>query len=213
MPRVRLHRCRLHRLRRAHGPRMLVARAGSLQRLRAGAGAGGMMVARRQLDLFGAPAIEPVVAGARRAIPRAAYACEICRSRCRCHDLAHVDCPEAVVFPCAAGCGRPTTRTEACKPGYCRACAHAPTAIAGGAWSVHAMMQTEGGRERLQKSGALSYTDALELGGRLHAAGARAVRLVEVDGPRPRARARPRAPAVGAGQLDMFTRKRKGRRR
>jgi hypothetical protein len=71
-------------------------------------------------------------------------------------------------------------------------------------------MRTEGG-ERLHKSGALSYSDAIALGSRLDGAGARDVRLVEAEGPRPRSRVSPhRGRPAAAAQIDMFKR-RKGR--
>jgi hypothetical protein len=167
-------------------------------------------MARRQLDLFAAPDREPApaVAGAKRAIPRAAYACTRCRSRCSCHDLEHVDCPYARAQACAGGCGRQTTEAESCRPGYCRSCAHPPPA-GQGAWRVQAMVPTQQG-ERMQRSAPLSYGDALELGRRLDRAGARGIRLVECEGPRPRSRPSPRPPPAPPGQLQMFTR-RKGR--
>ena len=139
-------------------------------------------------------------------IPAGAYRCRICWSRCRCHDKPHVECPEAEVRDCEGGCGRKTTAAESCHPGFwCRACAHAPGMM--NAFRVSSVVETEGGWKE-QLSAALSYTDALELGWKLHAAGARDVHLVESSSAtRPRNRPRRPPPATSADQLELFNKR------
>lgn len=142
-------------------------------------------------------------------IPESAYRCPICRSRCRCHDLAHVLCPTAKVRDCAGGCGRKTTAAESCHPGFwCRACAHQPGIAE--AWRVAARIETEGGWSPTY-SGPLSFTDARQLLAELERSGARDVRLVETAGRRPRSRARAPAPAAATEQIEMFNRGRGNR--
>lgn len=139
-------------------------------------------------------------------IPAGAYRCRLCWSRCRCHNLLHAECPTAEVRDCEGGCGRKTTLAESCHAGFmCRACAHAPSRL--GAWRVAALIRgTDGGWHELLTQPS-SYSDALELGSKLDAIGARDVHLVESSGPRPRNRPHRRAPAA-PGQLDMFKRRR-----
>lgn len=141
------------------------------------------------------------------AIPTSAYRCPICRSRCRCHDRPHVECPEAKVRDCAGGCGRRTTRAESCHPGFwCRACAHQPGNAE--AWRVAALIETEGGWWPTC-SAAMSYSDARHLLAQLERDGARDVHLVESGGSRPRTRRRVTPPATSPGQRDLFN-ERKG---
>lgn len=114
----------------------------------------------------------------------------------------------AEVRDCAGGCGRKTTAAESCHPGFwCRACAHAPGMV--NAWRVRALIETEGGWQE-QISEPSSYTDALELGGKLADAGAREIQLVESSGPRPRSRPHKRAPAPPADQLELLNVRNKG---
>jgi hypothetical protein len=139
-------------------------------------------------------------------IPAGAYRCRLCWSRCRCHSLPHVECPAADVRDCVGGCGRKTTSTESCHPGFwCRACAHAPGMM--NAWRVSAVVELEGGWEE-KLYGPMSYSDALELGSKLDAQGARDVHLVESSGSRPRTRPHRRPPPASPDQLDMFKRRR-----
>lgn len=141
-------------------------------------------------------------------IPAGAYRCRLCWSRCRCHDLPHLECPAAEVRDCERGCGRKTTAAESCHPGFCcRACAHAPGMM--NAWRVSSVLETQGGWNE-QLSGSMSYSDALALGQKLHDAGARDVKLVESSSTkRPRNRPRRPPPATSPDQLELFKRRRR----
>src|SRR4051812_49402253 len=98
-------------------------------------------------------------------IPAGAYRCRLCWSRCRCHNLPHVECPAAELQHCWGGCGRRTTKTESCNPGFCRACAHAPQRM--NAWRVSSLVETIHDKWEEQLSEPMSYTDALDLGWKL----------------------------------------------
>jgi hypothetical protein len=150
----------------------------------------------------------------RRAIPEAAYGCNVCRSCCDCHGAPHVQCPDARPVSCAGGCGRMTTTAESCRPGaYCRACAHEPLPQEQRqiAWKVRATIRTAAGGWRRVTSGLSSYTDARRLALRFEAADARNVELIEADGRRPRTRPATRVRPVSRQQLHMFEQARRVR--